>query len=49
MFIGIMLALAVVSLIAVFVGKLVFSKLNPSLVSKVASALFVIIGILCFL
>jgi putative Ca2+/H+ antiporter (TMEM165/GDT1 family) len=47
-FIGVILALTVLSVMAVYLGKLIALKLNKRLISTVAGILFVLIGTFCF-
>ena len=45
-FMGVMLALLLLSLMAVYLGKFIFSKIKKSLISQIAGTLFVLIGVL---
>jgi putative Ca2+/H+ antiporter (TMEM165/GDT1 family) len=47
--IGIMIALTALSLMAVYLGKIITKKVNKKLVSKAAGILFIILGSLSFL
>ncbi len=47
--IGTMLALSLLSLIAIFFGKLINKRLNQKLLKKVAGVVFIILGITCFI
>ena len=44
-FFGAFVALALLSILAVYIGKTMLSKINPQLLTRVAACLFVIIGI----
>ncbi len=46
--IGVMAALTVLSLGAVYLGKFIVKRFNRKLISNIAGALFIIIGIICF-
>lgn len=47
--IGTMLALIILSLIAIFCGKIICSRLNQKLMKKIAGFVFIILGITCFI
>ena len=47
--IGTMLALSVLSLMAIFCGKIVYERLNQTLLKKIAGVVFIILGLTCFL
>jgi putative Ca2+/H+ antiporter (TMEM165/GDT1 family) len=46
---GTMLALCLLSLLAIFFGKILSARLNPKLLKKVAGIVFIILGITCFI
>ena len=46
---GTMLALSLLSLLAIFFGKILHKKLNQRLLKKVAGVVFIILGITCFI
>ena len=46
--IGTMIALAILSTIAVFFGKIISKKLDKKLITKVAAVIFIVMGILVF-
>ncbi len=46
---GTMLALSVLSLIAIFFGKILNKKLNRTLLKTVGGVVFIILGITCFI
>ncbi len=46
---GTMLALSILSLLAIFCGKMLCSRLNQKVLGKVAGVVFIILGIMCFL
>lgn len=48
-FLGVIFALAILSLLAVYLGKFIMEKLNRRVISYIAGAIFIIIGILAFL
>jgi len=48
-FIGVLLALAILSVTAVYLGKFIAIKINKRIISKVAGIVFIVLGILCFL
>lgn len=48
-FLGAILALALLSLLAVYLGKFIMERLNRRMISYIAGAIFIIIGILAFL
>ncbi len=48
-FLGVIFALAILSLLAVYLGKFIMEKLNRRMISYIAGAIFIIIGILAFL
>jgi putative Ca2+/H+ antiporter (TMEM165/GDT1 family) len=47
--IGIMIALTALSLLAIYLGKIITKKVNKRIISKAAGTLFIILGILSFL
>ncbi|VVB61048.1 Uncharacterised protein [uncultured archaeon] len=47
--IGTMLALSVLSLMAIFCGKIVCERLNQKVLKKMAGVVFIILGITCFI
>lgn len=48
-FIGTILALSILSLMAIFCGKILCERLNQKLLKKIAGVVFIIIGITCFI
>ncbi len=46
---GTMVALSLLSLLAIFFGKILHKKLNPRRLKKVAGVVFIILGITCFI
>jgi Ca2+/H+ antiporter, TMEM165/GDT1 family len=46
---GTMLSLSLLSLLAIFFGKILNKKLNQKLLKKIAGVVFIILGITCFL
>jgi putative Ca2+/H+ antiporter (TMEM165/GDT1 family) len=48
-FIGVLSALTVLSIMAVYLGKFIALKMNKRAISKVAGIVFVMLGVLCFL
>ncbi len=44
-FIGTMTALLILSLIAIFFGKIISTKMNKKIINKIAGILFIILGI----
>jgi len=46
---GTMLALSLLSLMAIFFGKILNKRLNQKLLKKVAGVVFIILGITCFI
>jgi Ca2+/H+ antiporter, TMEM165/GDT1 family len=47
--IGTMLALSILSLIAIFFGKILSGRLNQKIIKKIAGVIFIILGITCFI
>ncbi len=47
-FIGVIGAMALLSLMAVYLGRLFVSKVNQKVISRIAGALFIVIGVLAF-
>jgi putative Ca2+/H+ antiporter (TMEM165/GDT1 family) len=47
-FLGVISALTILSLIAIYLGKYILSKLDRRIVSLTAGILFIIIGVYCF-
>jgi putative Ca2+/H+ antiporter (TMEM165/GDT1 family) len=47
-FIGVISALTILSVMAVYLGKFIALRMNKKTISKVAGIIFVILGILCF-
>jgi putative Ca2+/H+ antiporter (TMEM165/GDT1 family) len=47
-FLGVITALAVLSLIAIYLGKYLLSKMDKRIVSAIAGVLFILIGVYCF-
>ena len=47
--IGTMLALSMLSLMAIFCGKILCTRLNRKLLNKVAGFVFIILGLTCFI
>ena len=47
--IGTMFALSMLSLIAIFCGKMLSERLNQKLLKKIAGAVFIILGLTCFI
>ncbi len=45
-FLGVICALALLSMIAIFVGRIIFEKFDKRIVEKVANSVFVLIGVL---
>jgi len=48
-FIGVILALTILSVMAVYLGKFIALKINKRTISKVAGIVFIVLGILCFI
>lgn len=48
-FIGVLLALTVLSIMAVYLGNFIALKMNKRAISKIAGIVFVVLGVLCFL
>lgn len=48
-FLGVIFALGLLSLLAVYLGKFIMDKINRRVISYIAGAIFIIIGILAFL
>lgn len=47
--IGTLLALSMLSIIAIFFGKMISNRLNPNLMKKIAGVVFIILGLTCFI
>lgn len=47
-FLGVILALTILSIMAVYLGKYITTKLNKKIIAYIAGSLFIIIGIACF-
>jgi Ca2+/H+ antiporter, TMEM165/GDT1 family len=47
-FIGVISALTVLSVMAVYLGKFIALKMNKGVISKIAGAVFIVMGIFCF-
>jgi Ca2+/H+ antiporter, TMEM165/GDT1 family len=47
-FFGVISALAILSAMAVFLGKFIMQKVNRKVISYVAGGLFIVIGVFCF-
>jgi putative Ca2+/H+ antiporter (TMEM165/GDT1 family) len=47
-FLGVIFALSILSIIAVFLGEIVFRKINKKTISIICAIIFIVIGILCF-
>jgi Ca2+/H+ antiporter, TMEM165/GDT1 family len=47
--IGTMLALSILSLLAIFCGKILCTRLNQKLLKKIAGVVFIILGLTCFI
>jgi len=47
--IGTMLALSILSLMAIFFGKVLSIRLNQRLMKKIAGVVFIILGLICFI
>ena len=47
--IGTMLALSILSILAIFFGKILNARLNQKLLKKVAGIIFIVLGISCFI
>lgn len=48
-FIGVLSALTLLSVMAIYLGKFIALKMNKRAISKVAGIVFVVLGVLCFL
>jgi len=48
-FVGVILALALLSAVAIFIGKKLLSKFDPKTISRAAAVMFIVLGILAFL
>jgi putative Ca2+/H+ antiporter (TMEM165/GDT1 family) len=48
-FIGVLSALTILSIMAVYLGKFIALKMKKKAISKVAGIVFVVLGVLCFL
>jgi Ca2+/H+ antiporter, TMEM165/GDT1 family len=47
-FIGVLSALSVLSVMAVYLGKFIALRMNKRVISKIAGGMFIALGILCF-
>ena len=47
-FLGVITALTMLSVMAIYLGKSILNKLNRKLVSHIAGVLFILIGVYCF-
>ncbi len=47
-FLGVITALTLLSVMAIYLGKNILHKLNRKLVSRIAGVLFILIGVYCF-
>ena len=48
-FLGVMIALMTLSVIAIYVGNILIKKVNQNTINKSAGAIFIILGIFCFI
>ena len=48
-FIGVLSALTILSVMAVYLGQFIVGKINNRVISKIAGTVFIVLGVLCFL